>query len=92
MHSTTPFLTPHHFHFSLLTKAEWFSRKPSFSTALDSKFAVRSTKIEKPGKGEILVKSLAVALNPIDWKIPVYKLPFVKNFPAILGSDTAGTS
>jgi len=66
-------------------------QKALFLDSLDSEFAVRSTKIEKPGKGEILVKSLAVALNPVDWKIPAYKLPFVKNFPAILGSDTAGT-
>jgi len=66
-------------------------QKALFLDAVDSDFVVRSTDIPKPEKGEILVKTLAAALNPVDWKIPVYKLPYVQNFPAILGSDTAGT-
>ncbi len=66
-------------------------QKALFLESIDGEFVVRSTEIEKPGKGEILVKSLATALNPIDWKIPAYKLPFVQNYPTILGMDTAGT-
>ena len=66
-------------------------QKALFLDSVDSEFAVRSTEIYKPEKGEILVKVQAAALNPVDWKVPVYKLPYVQNFPAILGSDTAGT-
>lgn len=42
-----------------------------------------------PGPGEILVKEVAVALNPIDWKIQDYGA-IVTDFPAVLGSDGAG--
>lgn len=66
-------------------------QKALFLESAGGEFAVRSTEIPKPEKGEILVKIHASALNPVDWKIPVYKLPYVQNFPAILGSDTAGT-
>ncbi|KLO11437.1 GroES-like protein [Schizopora paradoxa] len=66
-------------------------QKALFLESLGGEFAVRSTEIYKPGKGEILVKVLAAALNPVDWKVPVYKLPYVQDYPAILGSDTAGT-
>ena len=66
-------------------------QKALFLESLGGEFAVRSTEIYKPEKGEILVKVLAAALNPVDWKVPVYKLPYVQHYPAILGSDTAGT-
>ena len=42
-----------------------------------------------PGPGEILVKEVAIGLNPIDWKIQAYGL-FATEFPAIIGSDAAG--
>jgi len=66
-------------------------QKALFLESAGGEFVVRSLGIVKPGKGEILVKALAVALNPVDWKIQVYKLPFVETFPAITGCDTAGT-
>ncbi|KAG6852873.1 hypothetical protein C0991_008453 [Blastosporella zonata] len=44
----------------------------------------------KPSTGELLVKIEAVGLNPVDWSIQKWGL-FVENFPAILGTDTAGT-
>ena len=53
-------------------------------------FVVRSAPIQKPGPGEILVKIHATALNPVDWKIRDFNY-FVKDYPAILGSDSAGT-
>jgi NADPH:quinone reductase-like Zn-dependent oxidoreductase len=37
-------------------------------------FVVGTRDIEKPGSGELLVKVLATALNPIDWKIQKYGL------------------
>jgi len=42
-----------------------------------------------PGPGEILVREVAVGLNPLDWKIQAYGL-FATEFPAILGRDAAG--
>jgi len=66
-------------------------QKALFLESIDGEFVVRSTGVVRPGKGEILVKALAAALNPLEWKIPAHKLPFVEKYPAILGSDTAGT-
>lgn len=40
--------------------------------------------------GEVLVKITATAINPVDWKIRDYKV-FIKDYPAVLGSDAAGT-
>jgi len=51
---------------------------------------VGTTEVPTPGPGQLLVKIEATALNPVDWKIQVYGL-FIENFPAILGSDAAGT-
>ncbi|CAA7261873.1 unnamed protein product [Cyclocybe aegerita] len=42
-----------------------------------------------PGPGEVLVKILATALNPLEWLVQKYSL-LVENYPAILGSDIAG--
>ena len=53
-------------------------------------FAVQETDIPKPGPGELLVEIHATALNPVDWKIHTYGV-FVDKFPAILGTDVAGT-
>ena len=53
-------------------------------------FRVRTTPIQKPGPGELLVKIHATALNPVDWKIRDHNY-FVKEYPAILGTDSAGT-
>lgn len=40
--------------------------------------------------GEVAVKITATAINPVDWKIRDYKV-FIKDYPAVLGSDAAGT-
>lgn len=49
--------------------------------------------VPAPGPGEILVKVHSTALNPIDWKLQ--KIPqlsgMLSQYPAILGSDAAGT-
>ena len=52
-------------------------------------FQVGEVPIYTPGPTEILVKIIAVGLNPVDWKMHSYDL-LVQNFPAILGSDIAG--
>lgn len=53
------------------------------------RLVVEDREILKPGPGELLVKVLAAALNPADWKIWKSGL-FIVDFPAILGSDIAG--
>lgn len=39
--------------------------------------------------GEVAIKITATAINPVDWKMRDYKI-FLKDYPAILGSDAAG--
>ncbi|KAF9068405.1 chaperonin 10-like protein [Rhodocollybia butyracea] len=52
-------------------------------------FVVSSAPILKPGPGQISIKVHAAALNPIDWKIQAFNF-YIKNYPAILGTDLAG--
>ena len=52
--------------------------------------------IQKPARGEILVKVHATALNPIDWRIRVFNIqhppfPSDADYPYVLGFDSAGT-
>jgi len=51
---------------------------------------VSVTDVPRPGPGEVLIRVEATALNPVDWKIHVYGVA-VDVFPAVLGSDCAGT-
>ncbi|KIJ48629.1 hypothetical protein M422DRAFT_162375 [Sphaerobolus stellatus SS14] len=51
---------------------------------------VTDVPIPKPGQGEILVKVHSAGLNPIDWKIQKFGAPLVKEYPAILGQNSAG--
>ena len=54
-------------------------------------FVLNSVPIPKPGPGQLLVKVMAVALNPVDHIIQAYdRLPGVQ-YPAILGVDAAGS-
>ncbi|KAF9063682.1 GroES-like protein [Rhodocollybia butyracea] len=52
-------------------------------------FVVANAPILKPGPGQISIKLKAAALNPVDWKIQDYDF-FIKDYPAILGTDLAG--
>ena len=45
--------------------------------------------IYTPGPTDLLVKIMAVGLNPVDWKIQQYDF-FIKEYPTILGTDSAG--
>ena len=42
------------------------------------------------GPDDVLIKVTATAINPVDWKIRDYNL-FLTTFPAVLGTDAAGT-
>ncbi|TCD62492.1 hypothetical protein EIP91_006813 [Steccherinum ochraceum] len=47
--------------------------------------------VDKPEAGEIAVRIEATALNPIDWKVQATSYHyFLKEYPAIRGSDAAG--
>ncbi|KAK7682603.1 hypothetical protein QCA50_014403 [Cerrena zonata] len=56
---------------------------------LKGKFYLGSSNVNQPGPGEVLVRIEATALNPVDWKIPEAGY-FVTEWPAILGTDSAG--
>lgn len=65
-------------------------QKALFLETPKGQFAVRGTNKPVPGPGDILVKLDAAALNPVDWKIQVHDW-LMKEYPAILGTDAAGT-
>ncbi|KAI9000500.1 GroES-like protein [Trametes punicea] len=55
------------------------------------KYTVGEAPVPRPGPKEVLVKVMAAALNPIDWKIAIP--PFsalIKEYPFITGTDGAG--
>lgn len=51
-------------------------------------FILGTGEVHRPGPGELLVKTEAVAVNPIDWKIQAGLYPI--SFPAVGGVDAAG--
>ena len=55
-------------------------------------FVVWTHAIPKVIPGHVVVKVHSTALNPVDWKVREYGFEaFVKEYPAVLGSDAAGT-
>ena len=52
-------------------------------------FEVKDAPYPKPTVDEIVVKSHALAINPVDWKIQRENI-FPLTFPTILGCDVAG--
>jgi NADPH:quinone reductase-like Zn-dependent oxidoreductase len=52
-------------------------------------FELQSRPVPSPGKGEVLARIDATALNPVDWKIKVHGFSFL-SYPAIVGTDGAG--
>lgn len=65
-------------------------QKALFLTGINGDFVVQERGIPDPGPEQLLVKIDSAALNPLDWKIRNYGL-HVKDFPAILGVEAAGT-
>ncbi|KAJ7098706.1 GroES-like protein [Mycena belliarum] len=53
-------------------------------------FALGSRGVPAPAKGEVLIKILSAALNPISWMQRDYNLLIPDDFPTVLGSDLAG--
>ncbi|KAE9390528.1 GroES-like protein [Gymnopus androsaceus JB14] len=65
------------------------SQKVLFLERSKGPFVVANAPILKPGPGQVSVKVISAALNPVDWKIQAYDF-FVQNYPAVLGTDVAG--
>ncbi len=64
-------------------------QKALFIPKKQAPFALGTQEIQVPGPGELLVRIQSTALNPVDWKIQVTGY-FIENYPAILGTDSAG--
>ena len=52
-------------------------------------FKMGDAPLYEPGPREVLVKIVAAALNPVDWKIKEYGF-FVSEYPWVGGTDGAG--
>ncbi|KAF5378388.1 hypothetical protein D9757_010864 [Collybiopsis confluens] len=52
-------------------------------------FVVSDGPVLKPAAGQLSVKVISAALNPVDWKIQAYDFA-VSKYPAIVGTDAAG--
>lgn len=57
-----------------------------------TRIAYEDVPLPEPGPGEVLVKTIAVSINPIDWKLRRGDLKDMMplEFPAILGRDLSG--
>ncbi|KIJ54529.1 hypothetical protein M422DRAFT_240596 [Sphaerobolus stellatus SS14] len=65
------------------------TQKALFLQAKLGEFAVLETDIPKVAKDDILVKVIATALNPVDWKVQKLGI-IVEKYPAILGNEASG--
>jgi NADPH:quinone reductase-like Zn-dependent oxidoreductase len=68
------------------------SNRAAILTATKAPLEVKEVPYPTPKENEIIVKSSAVAINPVDWfqqEMGPAGIPFLK-FPAILGYDIAG--
>ncbi|KAK4495548.1 hypothetical protein PRZ48_013880 [Zasmidium cellare] len=70
------------------------SNTAAWIKAPKERFQVEEAPYTSPGAKEIIVKTAAVAINPLEYKIQDYNPPVGGNeikYPTILGSDLAGT-
>ncbi|TBU40552.1 GroES-like protein [Dichomitus squalens] len=65
-------------------------QKALFLLEKHGQFAVRDRDVPTPKPGELLIKNETSSLNPIDWKTQDFGM-FVTNYPAVIGSEGAGT-
>ncbi|RFU25788.1 hypothetical protein B7463_g10552, partial [Scytalidium lignicola] len=66
------------------------SQNASILTALGSPLEIQKRDIPSPGPHQLLVKNHAIALNPVDHMM-INTGYFVQSYPAIIGTDIAGT-
>ncbi|TFK81308.1 hypothetical protein K466DRAFT_502360, partial [Polyporus arcularius HHB13444] len=48
--------------------------------AKQGEFALKTRDVPKPGPGDVLVKNVAVGLNPVEWKIQTWGI-LVEKYP-----------
>ena len=68
------------------------TQKALLLPARAAKFTLGEVPVPAPGPGDVLVKIVSAALNPIDWKIVDSDLfsPIISSYPYIPGTDGAG--
>ncbi|KAF7355745.1 GroES-like protein [Mycena sanguinolenta] len=52
-------------------------------------FTLSTREVQSPGKGEVLIKTISVALNPANWIQREYNI-LIDAYPVVLGNDVAG--
>lgn len=57
--------------------------------AVKAPFTVQTKPVDKPGSGQLVVRVEATGLNPADWLIREYGVPWV-TLPGILGLEGSG--
>ncbi|KAJ4338267.1 hypothetical protein N0V87_004035 [Didymella glomerata] len=66
------------------------SNKAAYITeAKANPLQVKEAPLPAAGKGEVVVKNHAAAVNPVDWKIQDYGI-FLQKYPNVLGTDVTG--
>lgn len=65
-------------------------QKAVFVPGVNKPTEIKDRPVPHPKDDEILIKMTATAINPVDWKIRD-KGYFKEKFPAVIGSDGAGT-
>lgn len=65
------------------------SNQATWITEAKGKLEVREAPMPKAGKGEVVIKNHAAAVNPVDWKIQDYGF-ILKTYPNVCGTDVAG--
>lgn len=66
------------------------TQKALWLPKIGTEFILGKNKIPEPGRGEVLVKLAASALNPLDLVIPKSGFFDITEYPAILGEEGAG--
>ncbi|KAI4605517.1 uncharacterized protein J4E88_007765 [Alternaria novae-zelandiae] len=65
------------------------SNKAAWIPEAKGQLQVKEAPMPKAGKGEVVIKNHAVAVNPVDWKIQDYGI-FLQKYPNVCGTDVAG--
>jgi len=67
------------------------TNQAAWQNSPEQKLELSNTDLPKPAAGEILIRNAAIAINPLDWLLQDFALLPWLSYPAILGSDVAGT-
>ena len=82
-----------HFNRNLKAMSVPSSHKAATVLEAKAKHTITNRTTPSPKPDEVLIKILATAINPIDWKIRDFNIaPFLEKppYPALLGSDASG--